>query len=297
MQTIRPPDPDPRTPDTRLPPSTVDTQIHIFGPAERYPLKPDALYAPHLLGLDDAEAMHRALGIERGVLVSPTVYGTDNRCMLDALRHAQAGRWRGIAVIGDQTTERELDEMNELGVRGARCNFASFLNMAPDEELFRRTVERIARLGWHVVLHVMAEDLIAHESLFREVRIPVVVDHMAHLDLDNEAGGRAFDLLLELVGQDNWWIKLSNGDRISNAGRPMTTSSRSAARWLKRRRAGRSGAPIGPTSSIARSGWSTTAIWSICWRATCRTRRHATASWSTIHRSYQELYGFSGAES
>ena len=220
MQTIRPPDPDPRTPDTRLPPSTVDTQIHIFGPAERYPLKPDALYAPHLLGLDDAEAMHRALGIERGVLVSPTVYGTDNRCMLDALRHAQAGRWRGIAVIGDQTTERELDEMNELGVRGARCNFASFLNMAPDEELFRRTVERIARLGWHVVLHVMAEDLIAHESLFREVRIPVVVDHMAHLDLDNEAGGRAFDLLLELVGQDNWWIKLSNGDRISNAGPP-----------------------------------------------------------------------------
>jgi predicted TIM-barrel fold metal-dependent hydrolase len=164
--------------------------------------------------------MHRALGIERGGLVSPTVYGTENRCMLDALRHAQAGRWRGIAVIGDQTTERELDEMNELGVRGARCNFASFLNMAPDEELFCRTVERIARLGWHVVLHVMAEDLIAHESLFREVRIPVVVDHMAHLDLDNEAGGRAFDLLLELVGQDNWWIKLSNGDRISNAGLP-----------------------------------------------------------------------------
>ncbi len=220
MQTIRPPDPDPRTPDTKLPPGAIDTQIHVFGPAERFPLKPDALYAPHLLDLDDAEAMHRALGIERGVLVSPTVYGTDNRCMLDALRHAQAGRWRGIAVIGDQTTERELGEMNELGVRGARCNFASFLNMAPDEGLFRRTVERIARLDWHVVLHVMAEDLIAHESLFREVRIPVVVDHMAHLDLDNEAGGRAFDLLLELVGQDNWWIKLSNGDRISNAGPP-----------------------------------------------------------------------------
>ncbi len=220
MQTIRPPDRDPRTPDTKVPPGAIDTQIHIFGPAERYPLKPDALYAPHLLNLDDAEAMHRALGIERGVLVSPTVYGTDNRCMMDALRHTHAGRWRGIAVIGDETTKRELDEMNELGVRGARCNFASFLNMAPDEGLFRRTVERIAPLGWHVVLHVLAEDLIAHEALFREVRIPVVVDHMAHLDLENEADGRAFDLLVELVGQDNWWIKLSNGDRISNAGPP-----------------------------------------------------------------------------
>ena len=220
MVTIRPPDPDPNTPETTLPAGATDTQIHIYGPVERYKLKPDALYAPHMLGLDDAEAMHRVLGIERGVLVSPTVYGTDNRCMLDALKRSSGARWRGIAVIGDETTDRELAEMNELGVRGARCNFASFLEMTPDEGLFRRTVERIAPLGWHVVLHVLAEDLIAHEALFREVRIPVVVDHMAHLDLANEAGGRAFDLLVELVGQDNWWIKLSNGDRISEAGPP-----------------------------------------------------------------------------
>jgi predicted TIM-barrel fold metal-dependent hydrolase len=220
MQTIRPPHPDPRPPDTKLPPGAIDTQVHIYGPPERYPLKPDALYTPHMLGLDTAEAMHRKLGIERGVLVSPTVYGTDNRCMIDTLKTTHAGRWRGVAVIGDETTQRDLDEMNEVGVRGARCNFASFLNMTPDEGLFRRTVERIAPMGWHVVLHVLAEDLIAHEALFREVRIPVVVDHMAHLHLDDADGARAFDLLVELVGQDNWWIKLSNGDRISDAGPP-----------------------------------------------------------------------------
>ncbi len=220
MPTIRPPDPDPKTPEIAPPPGAIDTQIHIFGAHARYPLKPDALYAPHMLGLDAAEAMHRALRIARGVLVSPTVYGTDNSFMLDALRRDGAVRWRGIAVIGDDTTDDQLGEMNELGVRAARCNFASFLNMAPDEGLFRRTVERIAPLGWHVVLHVLAEDLIAHEALFREVRIPVLVDHMAHLDLADEAGGRAFDLLVELIGQDNWWIKLSNGDRISNAGPP-----------------------------------------------------------------------------
>jgi predicted TIM-barrel fold metal-dependent hydrolase len=220
MQTILPPHPDPRTPDTKLPPGAIDTQTHIYGPPERYPLKPDALYTPHMLGLDAAEAMHRKLGIERGILVSPTVYGTDNRCMIDALKGTHAGRWRGVAVIGDETTQRDLEEMNEVGVRGARCNFASFLNMTPDEGLFRRTVERIAPLGWHVVLNVLAEDLIANEALFREVRIPVVVDHMAHLHLDDADGARAFDLLVELVGQDIWWIKLSNGDRISDAGPP-----------------------------------------------------------------------------
>ncbi len=219
METIRPPDPSPKTPVTRLPPGATEPQSHIYGGEEKYPLKPDALYAPHRLGLADAEAMHGVLGIARGVLVSATVYGTDNRCMLDGLR-AGNGRWRGVAVIGDATTERELAEMNQLGVRGARCNFASFLEMTPDEGLFRRTVERIAPLGWHVVLHVMPEDLIAHQALFREVRIPVVVDHMAHIDLEAEAGGRAFDLLVELIGRDNWWIKLSNGDRMSNAGPP-----------------------------------------------------------------------------
>ncbi len=139
MQAIRPPDPNPKKPATSPPPGAIDTQIHIYGPTERYPLKPDALYAPHKLGLDDAEAMHGVLGIERGVLVSPTVYGTDNRCMLDALRADGGTRWRGVAVIGDDTTDAEIAEMNALGVRGARCNFASFLNMAPDAELFRRT--------------------------------------------------------------------------------------------------------------------------------------------------------------
>jgi predicted TIM-barrel fold metal-dependent hydrolase len=221
MQTIRPPVSRPRTPETDLPPDAVDTQVHIYGPLEQYPLKPDALYEPHMLGLKDAEAMHRAIGVTRGVLVSPTVYGTDNRCMIDALGRAGGQRWRGVAVIGDETTDGELDEMNAVGVRGARCNFASFLNMTPDEGLFRRTVARIAPLGWHVVIHVLAEDLLAYESLFREVRIPVVVDHMAHLNRDDETGARAFDLLVDLLGRDNWWIKLSNGDRISEAGPPF----------------------------------------------------------------------------
>ena len=182
MQEIRPPDPNPKKPATTPPQGAIDTQIHIYGPAEQYPLKPDALYAPHMLGLDDAEAMHRVLGIERGVLVSPTVYGTDCRCMMDALRRDGGARWRGVAVIGDDTTDDQLGEMNELGVRGARCNFASFLNMAPDEGLFRRTVERIAPLGWHVVLHVLAEDLIAHEALF-------------HGTLERTAGGLAVESL------------------------------------------------------------------------------------------------------
>ena len=130
------------------------------------------------------------------------------------------GRYRGVAVIDDRTTEQDLERMHEAGVRGARSNFAGFLGMTPDDGLFRRTVERIGRRGWHVIVHGWAEDLIEHEALFREVRIPVVLDHMGHLDLTRDQDKRALDIVLDLLRRDNWWIKLSNGDRVSNDGPP-----------------------------------------------------------------------------
>ncbi len=219
METYPAPDPETKKPWFSAPPGACDTQIHIYGPVDRYPLKPDRVYEPHPVGLPEVRDLHAALGIERCVLVSPTVYGADNRCMIDGLRTNPAN-YRGIAVIDDATTDAELDEMHEAGVRGVRCNFASFLHMTPDPDLFRSTVARAGQRGWHVVIHVLGEDLLAHEALFREVRIPVLVDHMGHLDLNDETDKRAFDRLLDLLKQDNWWIKLSNGDRVSTEGPP-----------------------------------------------------------------------------
>jgi predicted TIM-barrel fold metal-dependent hydrolase len=139
--------------------------------------------------------------------------------MIDTLSR-EGSALRGIAVIGDGTTDAELDAMDEAGVRGVRCNFAGFLNMTPGPDLFRRTIARITPLGWHVVIHVLGEDLIQYEDLFREVPIPPVVDHMCHLDLATETDRRALDILIDILRQDNCWIKISNGDRVSHDGPP-----------------------------------------------------------------------------
>jgi 2-pyrone-4,6-dicarboxylate lactonase len=222
MDSYPAPETNTKSPNFTVLPGACDTQIHLYGPVERYPLKPDRVYEPHLVGIAEMRALHDALGIERCVLVSPTVYGTDNSCMIDVLR-SEGPAFRGIAVIDDGTTDAELHAMNEVGVRGVRCNFAGFLNMTPDPDLFRRTVARITPLGWHVVIHVLGEDLIKYENLFREVRIPLVIDHMCHLDLTTETDKRALDILIDLLRQDNCWIKVSNGDRASHSGPPEYT--------------------------------------------------------------------------
>ena len=214
------PDPDTKKPSFVPPPGACDCQLHVYGPPDRFPIIAEPKYAPHFeLGLDRVRDMHGVLGIERGILVTATVYGTDNRVTADALRRG-GGRFRGVAVIADDVTDAELDEMHAAGIRGIRFNFARFLGAAPSPERFRRGVGRIAGRGWHVVIHVQGEDLLEFESLFRAVEIPVVVDHLAHLDLDDARDREAFELLRDLLKQDSWWIKLSNGDRISKQGPP-----------------------------------------------------------------------------
>jgi 2-pyrone-4,6-dicarboxylate lactonase len=259
MQTYPPPDANPNAPRFQIPAGACDCQVHVFGPPAAYPLKPDPAYQPHDIGLADIAKVHAALGIERAVIVQATVYGVDNAGMLDALAAGES-RYRGIAVIDDTTSDADLDRMHAAGVRGARCNFARFLAMAPDEGQFRRTVERIGKRGWHVVIQGLAEDLITYESLFREVRIPVVLDHMGHLDLTQGEDKRALDIVLDLLRRDTWWVKLSNGDWVSHDGPPYADAialGRTLAEAAPE--TGRYGVPTGRTCSTRSRGWSMTA--------------------------------------
>src|SRR6266576_500003 len=114
--------PEPRTKISfNVPPGACDTHVHIFGDPQRYPFFPGRSYTPEPASVAQLETMLAAIHMDRVVVVHPSVYGTDNRCMLDALR--QLGkRARGVAVIDANTPEKELDDMARLGVRGIRLN-------------------------------------------------------------------------------------------------------------------------------------------------------------------------------
>ena len=100
-----------------IPSGACDCHVHVFGDPRRFPLWSGRTYTPETAPVQELSALHRALHIERTVIVTPLIYGTDNSCTVDALRYLGA-RARAVALIDEHTTGTELDELHRAGVRG-----------------------------------------------------------------------------------------------------------------------------------------------------------------------------------
>jgi len=150
--------------------------------------------------------MLRAIGCERAVLVQPSVYGTDNSAMVDALRSGVFA-FRGIAVVDAAITDRELEDLHEAGVRGVRINLASAtpgltLAEAP------RLATRIKALGWHLQFFMDLRKLPDAEEKLGSLDIDLVIDHFGKVRTDEGLDAPAFQTLLRLVKRENVWAKL-----------------------------------------------------------------------------------------
>ncbi|HET6833375.1 MAG TPA: amidohydrolase family protein [Acidimicrobiales bacterium] len=219
-RTIPPPHPDPHPPRQFQPPAAAcDAHCHVFGPADRFPFSPTRSYTPPDAGIDDFECLQGRLGLSRAVLVQASCHGTDNAALLDALRRGN-GRYAGVAMIDDATTDAEVAELHDAGVRGTRVNFVAHLGGAPDPGHVERTVARVAPRGWHVVLHFDATDLPTHAELLDRLPCPYVIDHMARIDATAGLGQEPFRALLRLLADDRCWVKLSGAERLTADGAP-----------------------------------------------------------------------------
>src|SRR5664280_3433595 len=107
-----------------VPAGACDCHTHIHGDPEKFPFFAGRVYTPELASPEEMSALHGALGIERVVIVTPSVYGTDNSATLYGMK-ARGASARGIAVIDEKTPERDLDAMSMAGVRGVRLNLAT----------------------------------------------------------------------------------------------------------------------------------------------------------------------------
>jgi predicted TIM-barrel fold metal-dependent hydrolase len=202
-----------------LPAGACDAHVHVFGPAAVYPRVAKPHYTLPDGNLAQLQAATEALGIERFVLVQPSFYGTDNRCMLDALE-AAGPRARGVAMVEDGTGEEELRQLHRRGVRALRLDL--FLRSAlPAAELARfitRSVERTRALGWHVQFYTpgwVVRDLI---PFLPDVGSDFVIDHMGYM-LESDGLTRAdFDRLLRAVADGRGWFKLSGPYRLAKDG-------------------------------------------------------------------------------
>ncbi len=197
-----------------VPPGACDCHVHVIGDPDVYALAPDRTYTPPQAPVEALLALHDALHIERVVVVQPSIYGTDNGCMIDAL-HQLGSRARGIAVIGDDTTDRELDDMQRAGVRGVRLNLETVAQDDPAaaREKFWAAGARISGRDWHIQCYTRLSVIEALKAEFGMLPVPVVFDHFGGAQA---AGGQpGFDTLLALVRAGIVYVKLSAVYRVS----------------------------------------------------------------------------------
>ena len=137
-----------------VPRRACDCHAHIHGDPERFPFFLGRLYTPEMALPEEMAALHRALRMQRVVIVTPSVYGTDNSATLYGMQ-ARGADARGVAVIDDQTPESELDAMAKAGVRGIRLNLATggAADPATGRSRFEEAIERVKGRNWHVQLH------------------------------------------------------------------------------------------------------------------------------------------------
>lgn len=184
--------------------NACDCHIHVY--EDRYPLAPSATFSPPHAPVPAYQAVQRALGLRRAVVVQPTAYGFDNSCTLSALAQLGADA-RGVAVVPPDVEQAELERLHEAGVRGVR--FMMLAGGLLPWSALEAIAARIAPLGWHVNLQLDGRDLPQHEALLGRLQAPLVIDHLGKFLGPVQTDSAAFLSLRRLLDRGNGWIKLS----------------------------------------------------------------------------------------
>jgi predicted TIM-barrel fold metal-dependent hydrolase len=218
-------------PAFEVPKGACDCHVHIFGPDERFPLSPKRLYTPGPASIEDLLAMHRALHIERVVIVHPSPYGADNAVTVDAVRKLGA-RARGVVVIDDKTTDAMLADMRDAGIRGVRVNLESYGESDPAVagKHLQQAAERVAPLGWHVQTYTNLAILAALHDIILKLPVTLVVDHFGRPKASQGIEQPGFKKFLVLLRSGKVYVKISAPYRISQ--QPHYTDASAIARAM-----------------------------------------------------------------
>ncbi|HJV11483.1 MAG TPA: amidohydrolase family protein [Burkholderiales bacterium] len=202
------------------PPLACDAHCHVFGPSAKFPYDPKAAYQPQDAPLEDLQGLHARLGLERAVIVHASCHGADMRVTLDAIARS-GGRYRGTAIVDESYTQKDFERMHEGGIRAVRFNFVRHLGGRPEMGFFKKTVERVRAMGWHLILHLDAQDIVELNDTLDALPVPFVIDHMGRVKASDGLDQAPFRALLGLMKNLNAWVKICGADRVSSKGPPF----------------------------------------------------------------------------
>lgn len=218
-------DPSPRAPVPLPPPLSCDSQFHVFGPREKYPVRAGAAYEMPSATWQVAQRLHATLGIQRGVIVQATTYGADHTVVLDALEGLNAGggarRYLACAnaAVLVERDDAYLAKLHDAGVRGARFTRGG-LGISFTPEAMARALARVRELGWYVKLQPEPDGVAAQLEPFEGLDIPLLVDHMGRADPTRGEDDPSLRMLLQRFERGNFWVMLSLSEKLSRQGKP-----------------------------------------------------------------------------
>ena len=211
--------PQPATPvNFAVPANACDCHTHIFGDSDKFPFLAGRIYTPDTALPDEMAALHRSLHVTRVVIVTPSVYGTDNAATLYGMK-ARGATARGVVVIDEKTPESELKAMHAAGVRGIRLGFKmAFVNdPAPARKALQSAIDRVKPYGWNVQLYSETKLLGALKEQFAAAPVTFVFDHFAGAQAALGLEQPGFADVLDLVRSGKAYVKICGAYRASKA--------------------------------------------------------------------------------
>ena len=199
-----------------VPANACDCHTHIFGDPQKFPFYSGRVYTPEPALPDEMSALHRALHLERVVIVTPSIYGTDNSATLYGMK-ARGATARGVAVIDEKTSDGDLDAMGRAGIRGIRINLSTVGQDDPaiGRRRLQASIDRMKRRNWHIQMYTSPAVIAGIKDLVLSSPVPVVFDHFGGAETARGLQQPGFADLVELVRAGKAYVKISGAYRAS----------------------------------------------------------------------------------
>ena len=212
-------------PKTQLPLNATDCHHHIYD--ARFPTDKTATLKPADAYVSDYKGLQARLGLTRNIVVQPSTYGTDNRVTIEAISAFGLNNCRGVAVVNTEVSDDALMKMHHAGIRGIRFNLSQGGVTSPD--MAPSLAKRIAPMGWHLQVNASAEIILDHKSIWENLPIYVVFDHLGHVPQPQALNHPTFALIQALIQKDKAYVKLAGFYNESKVGSPSYSDSAQVA--------------------------------------------------------------------
>jgi 2-pyrone-4,6-dicarboxylate lactonase len=224
------PDPHPKKPKIKAPPGACDTHIHLFGSTAKYPFAPDSLYIAHEALPETFMALQDTLGMSTAVIVSPGGYGRNYSLLADVLTKYPK-RFRGIALLRDDTPSSEIGRLTTLGVRGMRMMSHKRGQHVPNYS--PKIAARVHEHGWHIQFYPHGTDIVDYADKLLALPNPIVLDHFASIPAQGGVDQPAVTAVLKMLDSGRVWLKLSGPMRCTDEPPPYPSLTPLARVFVK----------------------------------------------------------------